>query len=45
LGGFAEFERALIREQQMEGIDLANKKGLYKGRKKMMVNCFRKNYN
>lgn len=34
MGAFAEFERALIRERQREGIALAKKKGLYKGRKK-----------
>ncbi len=33
MGAFAEFERALIRERQLEGIALAKKKGLYKGRK------------
>ncbi|MCR5257342.1 MAG: recombinase family protein [Desulfovibrio sp.] len=32
LGAVAEFERALIRERQAEGIALAKKKGLYKGR-------------
>jgi len=36
MGGFAEFERALIRERQMEGIALSKKKGLYKGRKKSL---------
>ena len=30
---FAEFERSLIRERQREGIAIAKKKGLYKGRK------------
>lgn len=33
MGAFGEFERALIRERQMEGIALAKKKGKYKGRK------------
>lgn len=33
LGGIAEFERALIRERQAEGIAIAKKKGVYKGRK------------
>ncbi|MDR5785948.1 recombinase family protein [Caballeronia sp. LP003] len=34
LGGFAQFERALIRERQREGIALAKAKGdVYKGRK------------
>ena len=33
MGAFAEFERALIRERQREGIALAQKRGAYKGRK------------
>ncbi|WP_462323010.1 recombinase family protein [Halochromatium sp.] len=33
MGAFGEFERALIRERQREGIALAKKKGKYKGRK------------
>jgi DNA invertase Pin-like site-specific DNA recombinase len=33
MGAFAEFERALIRERQREGIALAKTKGVYKGRK------------
>lgn len=33
LGGFAQFERALIRERQREGIAIAKSKGVYKGRK------------
>ena len=33
LGAFAEFERSLIRERQREGIALAKKKGVYRGRK------------
>jgi DNA invertase Pin-like site-specific DNA recombinase len=32
LGAFAEFERALIRERQLEGIALAKARGAYKGR-------------
>ncbi|CAB0799461.1 recombinase family protein [Corynebacterium diphtheriae] len=32
LGSFAEFERAIIRERQAEGITLAKKAGKYKGR-------------
>jgi DNA invertase Pin-like site-specific DNA recombinase len=32
MGAFAEFERALLRERQREGIALAKRKGLYKGR-------------
>lgn len=33
LGAVAEFERAMIRERQREGIELAKKRGVYKGRK------------
>lgn len=33
LGAMAEFERALIRERQAEGIAIAKKKGVYKGSK------------
>lgn len=33
LGSFAEFERALLRERQREGIALAKQRGAYKGRK------------
>ena len=33
MGAFAEFERALIRERQLEGIALAKARGAYKGRK------------
>lgn len=33
MGAFAEFERSLIRERQLEGIALAKAKGLYRGRK------------
>ena len=33
MGAFAEFERALIRERQREGIAIAKQKNLYKGRK------------
>ena len=36
MGAFAEFERALIRERQLEGIALAKKRGAYKGRKKSL---------
>jgi len=37
MGAFAEFERNLIRERQREGIALAKKKGVYKGRKKALT--------
>jgi DNA invertase Pin-like site-specific DNA recombinase len=33
LGSVAQFERELIRERQLEGIELAKQKGVYKGRK------------
>lgn len=33
MGAVAEFERAMLKERQREGIALAKKKGLYKGRK------------
>ena len=36
MGAFAEFERALIRERQSEGIALAQKRGAYRGRKKAL---------
>ena len=36
MGSFAEFERALIRERQMEGIAAAKKRGVYTGRKKAL---------
>lgn len=36
MGAFAEFERALIRERQLEGISLAKKRGVYKGRKRSL---------
>jgi DNA invertase Pin-like site-specific DNA recombinase len=37
MGAFAEFERALIRERQREGIELAKKAGVYRGRKKTLT--------
>jgi len=37
MGAFAEFERALIKERQLEGIALAKKRGAYKGRKKSLT--------
>ena len=36
IGAFAEFERALIRERQREGIALARQRGVYQGRKKIL---------
>jgi len=37
LGAFAEFERAIIRERQAEGIAIAKTKGKYKGRKRVLT--------
>jgi DNA invertase Pin-like site-specific DNA recombinase len=37
MGAFAEFERALIRERQREGIQLARQAGRYKGRKRSLT--------
>jgi len=37
MGAFAEFERNLIRERQMEGIAIAKAKGVFKGRKRSMT--------
>ena len=36
VGAVAEFERALIRERQQEGIEIAKRDGRYKGRKRML---------
>ena len=36
MGAFAEFERALIKERQKEGIALAKQRGAYRGRKKAL---------
>ena len=38
MGAFAEFERALIRERQKEGITLAKSRGVYRGRTKTLSN-------
>ena len=37
MGAFAEFERSLIRERQLEGIALAKKRGDYRGRKSSLT--------
>jgi DNA invertase Pin-like site-specific DNA recombinase len=37
MGAFAEFERAIIRERQLEGIALAKQRDAYKGRKKVLT--------
>lgn len=36
MGAFAEFERAIIRERQREGIEAAKQRGVYKGRKRKL---------
>jgi DNA invertase Pin-like site-specific DNA recombinase len=36
MGAFAEFERALLRERQREGITIAKQRGAYRGRKKAL---------
>lgn len=36
LGAVAQFERELIRERQREGIEIAKRRGVYKGRKKAL---------
>jgi DNA invertase Pin-like site-specific DNA recombinase len=36
MGAFAEFERALLRERQREGIALAKQRGAYRGRKRAL---------
>ena len=36
MGAFAEFERALIKERQREGIAMAKQRGAFKGRKKSL---------
>ena len=37
MGAFAEFERALIRERQREGIALARQRGAYRGRRRALT--------
>ncbi len=37
MGAFAEFEGALIRERQREGITLAKQRGAYRGRRKSLT--------
>jgi DNA invertase Pin-like site-specific DNA recombinase len=36
MGAVAEFERALLRERQREGITLAKQRGAYRGRKRAL---------
>lgn len=38
IGAVAELERSLIRERQREGIELAKKRGAYKGRTRVLTN-------
>lgn len=38
LGAVAEFERAIAKERQLEGIAIAKKNNVYKGRKKIKIN-------
>jgi len=37
MSAFAEFERAVIRERQREGIAFAKQRGAYRGRKKSLT--------
>ena len=37
MGAFAEFERALVRERQLEGIAIAKQRDVYKGCKKVLT--------
>ena len=37
MGAFAEFERALIKERQREGIALAKERGAYRGRRRALT--------
>jgi len=37
MGAFAEFERSLIRERQREGVELARRRGAYRGRKRTLT--------
>ena len=39
MGAFAEFERSLIKERQLEGIALAKQQGKYTGRNKKLTNA------
>lgn len=38
LAGFAEFERAIAKERQLEGIAIAKENNVYKGRKPIKIN-------
>lgn len=39
MGAFAEFERALLKERQREGIALAKQRGAYRGRKRSLTDA------
>jgi DNA invertase Pin-like site-specific DNA recombinase len=39
MGAFAEFERALLKERQREGIALAKQRGVYRGRKRSLTDA------
>lgn len=45
IAAIAQFERENLKERQMEGIKIAKKKGLYKGRKPVKVDNFEEHYN
>ena len=45
LGAIAEFERQNLLERQREGIEIAKRKGVYKGRKAVQVENFDRIYN
>lgn len=45
IGAINEFERANLLERQREGIDIAKKKGKYKGRKEVKIDNFEEHYN
>lgn len=44
IGAINEFERTNLLERQREGIELAKKRGVYKGRKKISIPDFEKHY-
>lgn len=44
IAAIAQFERENLRERQLEGINIAKKKGLYKGRKPVKVDNFEEHY-
>ena len=44
IGAISEFERLILHERQKEGVKIAKKKGLYKGRKPVKVENFKQHY-